>query len=178
MSMLSVFHTSSPEVPNKVLTHHDDIAATLAEQGVRFIHRPHALRIRPGSRQDDVLAQSRELLDQLMTEHGSAAFSLLDRDGRAPAEIDLGDEHVHEAEEVFAVITGRVQVSLRVDDHVYGVLCEKGDVLVVPTGTRRWFDLGDNPFCLALRLFGSEQGMQARFTGDAAARDFAGMDEY
>ena len=36
MSILSVFHPSSPELPNKLLTHHDDIQATLAEQGVRF----------------------------------------------------------------------------------------------------------------------------------------------
>ena len=35
MSILSVFHLYTPELPNKVLTHHDDIAATLAEQGVR-----------------------------------------------------------------------------------------------------------------------------------------------
>ncbi|ORL66244.1 oxidase [Pseudomonas putida] len=178
MSILSVFHTSSPEVPNKVLTHHDDIAATLAEQGVRFVRRPHELRIRPGTSRDEVLAEGRGLLDELMTEYGSVAFSLLDRDGQAPAEADLRDEHVHEAEEVFAVVTGRAQLSLRMGDQVYAVLCEKGDVLVVPAGARRWFDLGDNPFCLALRLFGSEQGVQARYTGDASARAFAGMDEF
>jgi 1,2-dihydroxy-3-keto-5-methylthiopentene dioxygenase len=36
MSILSVFHPDSPALPNKVLTHHDDIAATLAEHGVRM----------------------------------------------------------------------------------------------------------------------------------------------
>jgi len=36
MSSLSVYHVSSPDLPNKVLTHFDDIAATLAEQGIRF----------------------------------------------------------------------------------------------------------------------------------------------
>lgn len=177
MSILSVFHLSSPELPNKVLTHHDDIAATLAEQGVRLEHCAHELRIRPGTAQDEVLAECRGLLDRLMTEHGSAAFGLLNRDGLDLTQADLRDEHVHEAVEVFAVISGRGQVSLRLGDHVYAVLCEKGDVLVIPAGVRRWLDLGDTPFCLALRLFGSEQGMQARFTGDAAARQFAGMDE-
>lgn len=33
MSSLSVYHVSSPDLPNKVLTHFDDITATLAEQG-------------------------------------------------------------------------------------------------------------------------------------------------
>ena len=36
MSRLSVYHESTPELPNKVLTHLEDIAATLAEQGIRF----------------------------------------------------------------------------------------------------------------------------------------------
>lgn len=177
MSILSVFHLSSPELPNKVLTHHDDIAATLAEQGVRLERRTDELRIRPGTAQEQVLAECQGLLDQLMTAHGSVAFGLLNRDGLDPTQADLREEHVHEAVEVFAVISGRAQVSLRLGDYVHAVLCEKGDVLVVPAGLRRWMDLGDNPFCLALRLFGSEAGMQPQFTGDASVRQFAGMDE-
>ncbi|MFF7864198.1 oxidase [Pseudomonas sp. LLC-1] len=177
MSILSVFHPSSPELPNKVLTHHDDIVATLAEQGVRFVHAGHGLRVRPGTAEGEVLDACREHLDQLMTAHGSKAFVLLNRDGDDPAQVDVRDEHVHDAEEVFAVVSGRAQVGLRLGDRVYSVLCEKGDRLVVPAGTRRWIELGDTPFCLALRLYGSEQGVQARFTGDVTARAFLGIDE-
>ena len=177
MSILSVFHPSSPELPNKVLTHHDDIAATLAEQGVRFVHAEHGLRVRPGTAQDEVLQACRGYLDPLMTAQGSKAFVLLNRDGEAPAQVDVRDEHVHDADELFAVISGRAQVGLRVGGWVYSVLCEKGDQLLVPAGTRRWVELGDTPFCLALRLYGSEQGVQARFTGDVSARAFLGIDE-
>ncbi|MFK0314185.1 oxidase [Pseudomonas sp. NPDC090233] len=177
MSILCVFHPSSPGLPNKVLTHHDDIASTLAEQGVAFVHTPLELRVRPGSSQEEVLEVCREHLDQLMTAHGSAAFSLLNRDGVDPEYADLRDEHVHEAEEVFAVVTGRAQVGLRLGDYVYTVLCEKGDQLVIPAGSRRWLELGDNPFCLALRIFASEPGLEAKFTGDATARLYAGIDE-
>jgi len=177
MSILCVFHPSSPDLPNKVLTHHDDIAATLAEQGVRFIHQPLELRVRPGTGEQAVLGDCRELLDQLMTAHGSAAFRVLDRDGAQPAQVDLRDEHVHDAEEVFALVSGRAQVGLRLGDYVYAVLCEKGDQLVVPARTRRWVELGDNPFCVALRLFANEQGVEPRFTGDETARLFLGIDE-
>ncbi|MBV4539652.1 oxidase [Pseudomonas vlassakiae] len=177
MSILCVFHPSSPGLPNKVLTHHDDITATLAEQGVRFSHSPLVLRVRPGSSEADVLEACREHLDQWMTAHGSAAFTLLNRDGLDPAQVDVRDEHVHASDEVFAVVAGRAQVGLRLGEYVYAVLCEKGDQLVVPAGTRRWVELGDNPFCLALRLFGSEQGVEPRFTGDVTARAFLGIDE-
>jgi 1,2-dihydroxy-3-keto-5-methylthiopentene dioxygenase len=112
-----------------------------------------------------------------MTAHGSVVFGVLSRDGVDPSQADLRDEHVHEGEEVFALISGRGQVSLRLGNAVYAVLCEKDDLLVVPAGTRRWLDLGDTPFCLALRLFASEQAVQPRFTGDATARQFAGLDE-
>ncbi|QVM92828.1 oxidase [Pseudomonas entomophila] len=177
MSILSVFDPSSPELPNKVLTHHDDIAATLAEQGVRFGRWQSGARLRPGSSEGEVLDACREPLDQLMTAHGSAAFAVLSREGVDPALDDLRDEHVHDAEEVFAVISGRAQVTLRLGDFVHAVLCEKDDVLVIPARARRWLDLGDAPFCLALRLFDSTQGMQPRFTGDAGARQFPGLDE-
>ncbi|QXI49251.1 oxidase [Pseudomonas anuradhapurensis] len=177
MSILSVFYTSSPELPNKVLTHHDDIAATLAEQGVRFAHAEPGLRVRPGSAHEEVLGACREHLDRLMTAHGSKAFVVLNRDGADPAQVDLRVEHVHDAEEVFAVISGRAQVGLRAGDWVYSLLCEKGDQLVVPAGIRRWVELGDTPFCLALRLYASEQGAQPRFTGDESARAFLGIDE-
>ncbi|WEK29745.1 MAG: oxidase [Candidatus Pseudomonas phytovorans] len=177
MSILSVFHPASPALPNKVLTHHDDITATLAEQGVRFVHTDTGLRVRPGTSEDEVLETCREYLDQLMTAHGSKAFVLLNRDGEDPAQADVRDEHVHDADEVFTVVSGRAQVGLRVGDWVYSVLCEKGDQLVVPAGIRRWVELGDTPFCLALRLYGNEQGVQARFTGDVSGRAFLGIDE-
>ncbi|MFK0093462.1 oxidase [Pseudomonas sp. NPDC090592] len=177
MSILSVFHPSSPELPNKVLTHHDDIAATLAEQGVRFVHTDTGLSVRPGTAQEQVLETCREYLDQLMTSHGSKAFVLLNREGDDPVQADVRDEHVHDADEVFAVVSGRAQVGLRLGDWVFSLLCEKGDRLVLPAGTRRWVELGDKPFCLALRLYGSEQGVQARFTGDVTARAFLGIDE-
>ena len=178
MSILCVFHPASPALPNKVLTHHDDIAATLAEQGVHFTHREHGLRVRPGTAEAEVLDTCREHLDQLMTAHGSKAFVVLNRDGEDPVQADVRDEHVHEADEVFAVVSGRAQVGLRLGDWVYSVLCEKGDQLVVPAGTRRWVELGDTPFCLALRLYGSEEGRQARFTGDVTARAFLGIDQF
>lgn len=177
MSILSVFDRNSPEIANKVLTHHDDIVATLAEQGVRLAHWESGARLRPGSSLDEVLDACRAPLDRLMSEHGSATFNLLSRDGFDAAEVDLRDEHVHDDEQVFALISGRAQVSLRLGEFVYAVLCEKDDVLVVPAGTPRWLDLGDTPFCLALRLHASEQGGQPRFTGDASARQFPGFGE-
>ena len=53
MSSLTVYHQSNPDVPNKVLTHLEDIAATLAEVGVRFERRAAIDAKRDGREQDD-----------------------------------------------------------------------------------------------------------------------------
>lgn len=176
MSILSVFHASSPAQPNKMLTHHDDITATLAEQGVRFTHQPLELRVRPGLSREEALEACRAPLDQCMTAHGCTAFELLNCDGQVPELAELRNEHVYDTDEVFAVISGRGQMSVRLGDYVYAVLCEKGDVLHVPAGTRRWVDLGDQPFCVALRLLRNE-GIP-EFTGDPCASAFLGMGEF
>lgn len=82
MSSLSVYHVSSPELPNKVLTHFEDIASTLAEQGVRFDRWPATAKIRPGASHDDVINAYQGPIDSLMTEHGLRAVDVisLDRD--------------------------------------------------------------------------------------------------
>ena len=70
MSSLSVYHVSSPDIPNKVLTHFEDIASTLAEQGVRFDRWQAAAKIQPGASQEEVIGAYQEQIDKLMTERG------------------------------------------------------------------------------------------------------------
>jgi mannose-6-phosphate isomerase-like protein (cupin superfamily) len=43
---------------------------------------------------------------------------------RRPAEVDVRDEHVHDADEVFAVVSGRAQVGLRLGD-LFGAVRER-----------------------------------------------------
>ena len=175
MSILSVFQCSSPQLPYKVLTHHDDIVATLAEHGVRFAHQSLPWSIRPGNAQQQVCDEAGEWIDGLMAEHGATSWTLLDCKEELPDAGGWREEHVHDALEVFAVMAGRAQISLRVGDQVFAVLCERGDILHVPAEIRRWIDLGDRPFCLALRLTGN--GQPAKFTGDDLCRELPGMAE-
>lgn len=177
MSILSVFHTASPELAHKVLTHHEDIVATLAEQGVHFARWASGARLRPGCAEQEVLEACRVPLDGLMTERGSNGFRLLNHDGVAPALAALGEEHSLDTEEVLAMVSGRVQVSLHIGDYVYAVLCEKDEVLQIPAGTPRWLSFGDIPFCLALRLYADAQKAQAKQSSEGIAGRFAGMDE-
>ena len=70
MSSLTVYHQSTPDIPNKVLTHVEDIASTLAEQGVRFERWAANAPIQPGASQEEVIAAYQVQIDKLMTECG------------------------------------------------------------------------------------------------------------
>ncbi|MFY1667474.1 acireductone dioxygenase [Pseudomonas sp. Pseu.R1] len=176
MSILSVYHVSSPELPNKVLTHQEDIASTLAEQGIAFSRLPSTLALKAGASEEEVLDACRVQIDQLMTEHGLDAVEVISIDGPVPSG-EPRREHYHHTDELRFFVAGRGLLSLRVGDFVYAVLCEKNDLIAIPAGTRQWFDLGDHPRLIATRLFRDGAGRQGVPTGDAIADEFPGLDD-
>lgn len=173
MSILSVYPLSSPDSPNKVLTHGEDIAATLAEQGVHFAQWQPAAALQAGSSDEEVIAAFQAPLDQLMTERGYRQVEV-QRVGSEQAE--LRAEHVLGGDDARFFVTGRGLFSLRIGDYVYAVLCEKNDLLVVPAGVARWVDMGEQPHFVALRVFAERDAVVAKMTGENIADDFAGLD--
>ncbi len=87
------------------------------------------------------------------------------------------DEHVHDEDEVRFFAAGRGCFYLHLDSQVYAVVCEAGDLLSVPAGTRHWFDMGSEPNFCVIRLFQNEEGWVAEFTGDPVARSIPRLDE-
>ncbi|TDV71940.1 acireductone dioxygenase [Pseudomonas sp. LP_7_YM] len=181
MSILYVYPVASPELPSKVLTHFEDIASTLAEQGIGFERLPAASPIVAGAGQDDVIGAYRQQIDKLMTRHGHVAADVISVDGHNPEQNSLVagflDEHRHDAHESRFFVAGRGLYSLRIGDFVYAVLCEKNDLIFVPAQTRRWFDVGENPRVVAIRLFSHSSGQVAKATGEQIASRFARMDD-
>lgn len=64
MSYVAVYPVTSPDTPNKVLTHADDIAATLAEHGVRF-ERWQPASIEQGASDAQMIAAYQAQIDAL-----------------------------------------------------------------------------------------------------------------
>ncbi|CAD5110111.1 1,2-dihydroxy-3-keto-5-methylthiopentene dioxygenase [Zestomonas carbonaria] len=181
MSRLTVYHESSPELPNKVLTHVEDIAATLAEVGVRFERWEAQAPISAGASQDEVLAAYRPQIDKLMNERGYITVDVVSMNRDHPQKAELRakflDEHRHGEDEVRFFVAGRGLFTLHIEDHVYAVLCEKNDLISVPAGTRHWFDMGEEPHFVAIRLFNNPEGWVAKFTGEDIASRFPRLDD-
>ncbi|KRV64817.1 1,2-dihydroxy-3-keto-5-methylthiopentene dioxygenase [Pseudomonas citronellolis] len=176
MSSLTVYHESAPEQPLKLLTHAEDIAATLAELGVRFERWQASAPIAPGASPDEVLAAYAPEIQRLKDEQGYVTVDVVSLSADHPQKDELRakflDEHRHGEDEVRFFVAGRGLFTLHVEDHVYAVLCEKNDLISVPAGTRHWFDMGERPHFVAIRLFNNPEGWVAKFTGDAIARRF------
>ena len=82
------------------------------------------------------------------------------------------EEHTHKEGEVRFFVDGSGLFSLHVGDKVYEVLCEKGDLIVVPDSATHWFDMGPAPRFVAIRFFTEADGWVGHFTGSDIAKRF------
>jgi len=182
MSILSVYQDTAPEQPLKVLTHLEDIATTLADVGVRVERWEASAAIRAGASSEEVIAAYRPQIDRLMSERGYVTVDVisLTRDHPQKAELRAKflEEHQHAEDEVRFFVVGRGLFTLHIEDRVYAVLCEKNDLLSVPAGTRHWFDMGEDPHFVAIRLFNNPEGWVAQFTGADIAGRFPRLEDF
>lgn len=181
MSCLSVYHVSSPNLPDKVLTHAEDITVTLAEHGVGFARWHAATPIEPGASQAAVIDAYRPQIEQLMSERGYVTVDVISLNSDHPQKAELRakflDEHRHGEDEVRFFVAGRGLFTLHIEDYVYAILCEKNDLISVPAGTAHWFDMGEEPHFVAIRLFNNPEGWLAQFTGEDIAARFPRLDD-
>ena len=180
MSRLSVYHESLPALPNKVLSQPEHISATLAELGVQFAQWP---RVQLPADADDaaILAAYREPLAALQAagDYPRVEISRVcpDQADRAELRDRYLAEHRHAGAEARFFVAGQGLFSLHIADHVYEILCERGDLLVIPANTWHWFDMGERPSYVTLRLLGQADGWQAEYSGDEIASRFNRLED-
>jgi 1,2-dihydroxy-3-keto-5-methylthiopentene dioxygenase len=179
MSRLRIFRDDAPDAPISTYTDHADIARELGKVGVRFEQWQAAQPIAPGASQDEVIAAYRTDIDRLMQGEGYQSVDVIslvpDHPDRAALRQKFLNEHTHSEDEVRFFVAGSGQFTLHIDGKVYDVLCEQGDLIGVPDGTRHWFDMSEAPYFVAIRLFTNKEGWVANFTGETIAERFPRM---
>jgi len=179
MSRLRIFDETRPQSPLAAIDEHAAIAAELGKVGVRFERWDASQPIAPGASQDEVIAAYRGDIDRLMGEKGYQAVDVIslapDHPDRATLRRKFLSEHTHSEDEVRFFVAGSGQFTLHIDGKVYDILCEQGDLIGVPDGTRHWFDMSESPSFVAIRLFTNKEGWVASFTGDDIAARFPRM---
>lgn len=176
MSYVAVYHIATPDTPNKVLTHLDDIASTLAEHGVRF-ERWQPAPVEKGASDADIIAAYQPQIDALGYRSVGVASMTGDHPQKDEVRAGFLDERRYSEDEVRFFVAGQGLFSLHIGDYVYAVRCEKNDLLIIPAGLAHWFDMGENPHFVTLRPFNTEQGAVAQLTGDGLSHGFPGLDD-
>jgi 1,2-dihydroxy-3-keto-5-methylthiopentene dioxygenase len=176
VSRLRVYDQREPTRPIGTLFDHDMIARALGEVGVRFERWEANKPVTPGASQDEVIAAYRDDIERLKKEQGYTAVDVISLASDNPQKDALRQkflsEHTHSEDEVRFFVAGQGQFTLHIGERIYDVLCEKGDLIGVPDGTRHWFDMGPNPNFIAIRLFTNPEGWVAKFTGEDIAERF------
>ena len=179
MSRLRIFSAEQPQNPSSVHEEHPEIARELAKVGVRFEQWEASQPVVPGASQDQVIAAYRQDIDRLMREEGYQSVDVIsltpDHPDRAALRQKFLSEHTHSEDEVRFFVAGAGQFTLHIQDKIYDVLCEQGDLIGVPDGTRHWFDMSEAPYFVAIRLFTNKEGWVANFTGSDIAERFPRM---
>lgn len=176
MSRLRIFSEHQPGTPVFESRDHAAIAARLDEVGVGFEQWQASVPLAEGAPAEDVLAAYRTDIDRLKAEGGYQAVDVISlhpaHPDRAALRKKFLDEHTHSEDEVRFFVAGSGLFSLHIGEHVFEVLCERGDLIRVPDGTRHWFDMGPAPSFTAIRLFTNPAGWVANFTGEPIAERF------
>jgi 1,2-dihydroxy-3-keto-5-methylthiopentene dioxygenase len=179
MSRLRIFNAEQPQTSPSVYEDHPAIARELAQVGVRFEQWEANQPVEPGASQEEVIAAYQGDIDRLMRQEGYQSVDVIslkpDHPDRATLRQKFLNEHTHSEDEVRFFVAGAGQFTLHIGDKVYDVLCEQGDLIGVPDGTRHWFDMSESPYFVAIRLFTNKEGWVANFTGSDIAEQFPRM---
>lgn len=75
-------------------------------------------------------------------------------------------EHIHTEDEIRFFVDGQGLFWFHLENgEIFNLLCQQGDLISVPEGTKHWFDAGEsNPFVKAIRIFIDMSGWVPHYT--------------
>ena len=160
-------------IPDMNMTLHDPSAVRQFLDMRGIVHeRWSAERDLPsGATDEQVLAAYDHLLKPLMDKGGYQTADVIRVDGHTPNLEGIREkfirEHTHSEDEVRVFVEGRGFFWFHekgLDNDVFALLCERGDLISVPANTKHWFDLGDPPKVCAIRIFTDQAGWVPQYT--------------
>ncbi|MDX3376565.1 cupin [Streptomyces sp. ME02-6991-2A] len=185
MTLLQIMPDDAPDTVLLRTRDEAAIAHALRERSVSFTRWPLRAQVTPQTSSEELLDAYRSEVDELCASQGLRLVDVARlhpeegeqwQERAAKARSTFLDEHRHAEDEVRFFAQGTGCFYLHLDDRVYAVVCEAGDLLSVPAGTRHWFDMGPVPDFCAIRFFEKEDGWVGDFTQELIAGGFPRLD--
>lgn len=176
MTALTLFSDSDPNTALSHTTDANEIASQLKQVGICFEQWSTHDTIDANACPDDVISAYQADVDRLCEQGGYQSVDVISLAEDNPKKAELRkkflDEHTHSEDEVRFFVRGNGLFYLHLDEKVYALFCEQGDLISVPADTKHWFDMGSKPNFTAIRLFTNPEGWIAQHTGDDIASHF------
>ncbi len=180
MSQLTIYQVQNPSQALQQEQDANIIASLLAEQGVRFEQWQANTDITAEMSQDDIISAYQRDIERLKAQGGYQTVDVISLAKGNPNASELRQkflfEHTHSEDEVRFFVKGQGLFCLHLNDRVYQVLCQQGDLISVPENTPHWFDMGSDPEFTAIRLFNNQEGWVAKSTDSEIAKQFPLLD--
>lgn len=173
MTRLALRDPENPSVPSFTTSDRAEIAARFTALGALYDHWETEGDLPEGADPTvalDIYGERIARLKQVGRYEGADVVRLRPDDPRKAALRDAFlEEHTHADDEVRFFAEGTGVFWLHIGDALVEIVCERGDLLLVPAGVKHWFDAGPEPDFTAVRIFTAEPKWEALYTGDDIA---------
>lgn len=180
MNLLAIYSDADSSTPLQSSNDKIQIADMLKQAGVRYEQWKADAELHDNAEQKDIIAAYQTDIDKLIESEGYQTVDAISLASDNPQKSELRkkflDEHTHAEDEVRFFVKGQGLFTLHIENKVYEVLCQQGDLISVPANTPHWFDMGSQPNFMAIRLFNNPDGWVAHYTGDTIATQFTRLD--
>lgn len=181
MAKLSI-HSDDGTTQGEIINDPAMIKTLLAEHGVEYEVWATDAKLPPDAKQDDVLAAYQSDIDTLNQRYGFQSVDVValrpDHPDKQMFREKFLSEHTHADFEVRFFVEGSGLFYLHLDDKIYMLFCEQGDLISVPANTTHWFDMGEAPNFKCIRFFTTAEGWLGDFTGSDIATRFPDYDSF
>jgi 1,2-dihydroxy-3-keto-5-methylthiopentene dioxygenase len=167
-------------IPDQHLTEHNPsaIRAFLNERGVFFDQWAAAVVFSDTATPDEILAAYAKDLKPFMEAGGYQTADVITinhlTENYDAIRAKFLAEHTHSEDEIRFFVDGQGLFWFHLENgEIFNVLCQKGDLISVPEGTKHWFDAGEsNPFVKAIRIFIDMSGWVPVYTQSEVERRY------
>jgi len=168
MTALHVFQLPQTATPIKTLSAFPDITAFLAQAGI-VLERWDISGVDKNSSSESLLAQFHDNIEELKAREGYQSADVIALTPESKDRLALRQkflqEHTHSEDEVRLFVHGSGTFFVPAGDVVVKLECHAGDLLRVPANMPHWFDGGEYPDFVAIRIFTNPQGWVGHLTG-------------
>jgi 1,2-dihydroxy-3-keto-5-methylthiopentene dioxygenase len=173
MAILSI-----PE-KNIQLTNPLEIKKFMNERGIFFDQWKCEVKFDDSASQDKILKAYSADLDPFMKNGGYLTADVISINNLTENYEAIRNkflaEHTHSEDEIRFFVDGQgfFWFNLENGESIFNLLCEKGDLISVPAGTKHWFDAGEtNPFVKAIRIFIDTTGWIPEYTNSQVEQKY------